>query len=97
MGYPKTEFDDIRNENFTEYFKYSLGSLPNVINVITKIHFNIDFFKADLTKKIRNIGNKIAIVFIDYKTLIKTMQLAKRQKKLWGIEQLQKIKNNKLT
>lgn len=94
MGYNEEEFADIKDQDFTTHFICSLGSRPNVIDVLTVIHNSIDFDEAEKTISIHSVADNIELRFISYELLKESKLLSHRQKDYWDISQLDKLRNS---
>ena len=97
MGYTESETDNIKNEDFTTYFKCTLGAMPNVIDVLTIVHKKISFAEAEKNNVmyVTESGLKMNMVPYDF---LKDMKLrSTRPKDLWDIarlEELRKLQGN---
>jgi hypothetical protein len=47
LGYTTDEIGEYKNEDFTTFFKCSIGTLPHSIDCLTFVHPNIDFDEAE--------------------------------------------------
>ena len=95
MGYTENEFDDIKDEDFTTYFMCSLGTRPNVIDVLTIIHQVANFDEAEKQMSVHMINDDIEMKIISYE-LLKTIKLrSQREKDYWDVTQLDKLRNKK--
>ena len=95
MGYTENEFDDIKDEDFTTYFMCSLGTRPNVIDVLTIIHQVANFDEAEKQMSVHMINDDIEMKIISYE-LLKTIKLrSQREKDYWDVAQLDKLRNKK--
>ena len=95
MGYTDSEFDDIKNEDFTSYFMCSLGARPNVIDVITILHHSINFDEAEAKMSLHKLDNDIELKLVSYESLKQVKLQSLRPKDLWDISQLEKLRNSK--
>ena len=95
MHYSDEEIASIRNEDFTTYFMCSLGSRPNIIDVLTIIHKNVDFAEAEKGMIIHNVGDGVEIKLIPYSFLKDIKLLSRREKDLWDIARLEELRNLK--
>ncbi len=94
MGYTETEIDEIRNEDFTTYFMCTLGSRPNVIDVLTILHHNIKFDDAEKNMIIENINETIQLKLVSYDFLKEIKLKSLRTKDLLDISQLEKLRKS---
>ncbi|MBD0288137.1 MAG: hypothetical protein ICV53_17485 [Flavisolibacter sp.] len=95
MGYTNTELDVIKDEDFTTYFMCSLGSPPDVIDILTIIHKNISFDAAEREAIHHEIGNGIVANFIPYDFLKEVKLRSSRPKDLFDIARLEELRNKK--
>jgi hypothetical protein len=93
MGYSESEFEDIKNEDFTSYCMCTLGNMPNVIDVLTILHYNLNFDEAEKNMAIHNLTDGTEFKIVSYKILKDTKLRSRRPKDLWDIEQLEKLRN----
>lgn len=96
MGYPESEFEYIKNEDFTTYFMCTLGARPNVIDVLTILHHGLNFDEAEKNMTIHNLPDGTEFKMVSYEILIDTKLRSRRPKDLWDIEQLEKLRKKKL-
>ena len=94
MGYTEEEFADIKEQDFTTYFTCSLGSRPNVIDILTFIHNSINFDEAEKTISAHTVAENIELRFISYELLRESKLLSHRQKDYWDVSQLDKLRNS---
>lgn len=95
MAYPGEEIATIGDEDFSTYFICSLGTPPNVIDILTIIHKNVDFNEAEKEVVMHKMGNDIILKMIPYNVLKKVKLLSRRDKDLWDIARLDELKNKK--
>lgn len=94
MGYTESEFDDIKNEDFTTYFICTLGARPNVIDIITILHNALNFDEAEKNMSLHNLNDDIELKLVPYGFLKEAKLYSHRPKVLWDISQLEKLRNN---
>ena len=95
MQYPEEEIEQIKDEDFSTYFVCSIGDRPNLIDIITIIHRDIDFDKAEANVMIHPLDNKIELKLIPY-DFLKDMKLrSRREKDMWDIARLEELRNLK--
>ena len=85
------QFDS--RKDFTTYFKCSLGSLPNVIDVLTIMHQNLSFDEAEKQMNIHKLSQDLNLNFVSYEMLKNLKLYSKRPKDLWDLTQLEKLRN----
>lgn len=95
MKYPGEEIGRISKENFTTYFMCTLGTPPDIIDILTIIHKNVDFNKAEEKTVIHKMENNIILKMIPYDYLRNIKLLSSREKDLWDIARLDELKNKK--
>ncbi|MEO7264072.1 MAG: hypothetical protein ABIW38_04120 [Ferruginibacter sp.] len=95
MKYSEEETMAIKNEDFTTYFMCSLGAPPNVIDIITIVHKNIDFNKAEESAIIHQIGSNIELKLVPYDFLKEMKLFSRRGKDLFDIARLEELRNLK--
>jgi hypothetical protein len=95
MGYTESEFSDIKGEDFTTYFKCTLGAMPNVIDVLTVIHKGLNFDEAEKKVVPHAVNEETDLKLVPYEILKQAKLLSRRPKDLWDIEQLEKLRKNK--
>ncbi len=94
MGYTESEFDDIKNEDFTTYFMCTLGARPNVIDIITILHNALNFDEAEKNMSLHHLNDDIELKLVPYEFLKDAKLYSRRPKDLWDISQLEKLRNN---
>ena len=92
MGYSETEIDDIRNEDFTTYFMCTLGARPNVIDILTIVHHNINFDDAEKNMILENINENLQLKLVSYDFLKEIKLKSLRTKDLLDISHLEKLR-----
>ncbi len=92
MGYSETEIDDIRNEDFTTYFMCTLGARPNVIDILTIVHHNINFDDAEKNMIVENINENLQLKLVSYDFLKEIKLKSLRTKDLLDISHLEKLR-----
>ena len=95
MQYPEDEIARIREEDFSTYFMCTLGTPPNVIDILTIIHREVDFDKAETEMTVHKMENNIVLKMIPYDFLKKVKLLSRRDKDLWDVARLDELKNKK--
>lgn len=97
MEYPEDEIARISEEDFSTYFMCTLGTPPNVIDVLTIIHREVDFDKAEEEMIVHKMENDVILKMIPYDFLKKVKLLSRREKDLWDVARLDelRLKNKK--
>ena len=73
----------------------SLRIPPHVIDIITIIHKNVDFTKAEEGAVNHQMENNIILRLISYDFLKDVKLLSRREKDLWDVARLDELKNKK--
>ena len=95
IGYAKSEFDDIKDEDFTTYFVCTLGAMPNVIDVLTILHHKLNFDEAEKNMTIHKVNDTVELKLVSYDVLIETKLRSHRPKDLEDISKLEQLRNKK--
>ena len=95
MGYTESEFDDIKDEDFTTYFVCTLGAMPNVIDVLTVLHHALKFDEAEKIMTIHKLNDSVELKLVSYDVLIQTKLRSHRPKDLEDISKLEQLRNKK--
>lgn len=95
MGYSEQEIDAIKDEDFTTYFMCSLGSRPDIIDVLTIVHKNISFEDAEKNMILHTVGENIMIKIVPYDFLKDIKLRSSRAKDLYDISSLESLRNKK--
>ncbi len=95
MGYSENETTEIKNEDFTTYFMCTLGNRPNVIDVLTIVHKNINFDDAEKNSTIHYISPEIDLRMVPYDFLKEIKLRSTREKDLSDIARLEEIRKKK--
>jgi len=92
LEYTEEELSFYKNEDFTTYFKCTIGEMPFTIDCLTIVHHNINFDDAEKVMIRHDIGNGVNINVVDFEYLRKMKVLAYRQKDWLDVSELDKIK-----
>ena len=95
IGYSDQEIDAIKDEDFTTYFMCSLGSRPDIIDVLTIVHKNISFEDAEINMILHTVGENIMIKMVSYDFLKDIKLRSSRAKDLYDISSLESLRNKK--
>lgn len=95
MGYTESEFEDIKDQDFTSYFICSLGARPNVIDVITILHQSLDFNEAEKSMSIHKLNDTLELKIVSYEVLKATKLKSLRPKDFEDIAKLDQLRNNR--
>jgi len=93
MKYSEREVNPLYQEDFTQPFVGSFGSEGSDIDVLTIVHHSISYIEAEKNKNIFEILPGLFMNLVPYEFL-KDMKLrSHRDKDLWDIAQLEKLRN----
>jgi hypothetical protein len=92
VGYEEDEIAQYRDEDFTTFFKCSIGDVPNSIDCLTFVHPSISFDDAEKEVIRHNIGNDVFVNIVDYDFLRKMKILTHREQDWADVAKLDKIK-----
>jgi len=92
LGYTEEEISAYKNEDFTTFFKCSIGEMPYTIDCLTYVHPNIDFDDAEKTMIGYDIGNGLLLNVVDYNYLRKMKLLTHREKDWYDVSLLDEFK-----
>ena len=95
MGYTESETDYLKDEDFSTYFKCTLGALPYVIDVLTYVHKNITYDEAEKDLTIHKTESGEILKMVPYNDLKEMKLLSRRPKDLWDIARLEELRNKK--
>jgi hypothetical protein len=93
MQYSEREVAPLYEEDFTLPFVGSFGSEGSDIDVITVVHHAISYFEAEEKKHVFEITPGIFMHLVPYDFLKEMKLFARRDKDLWDISQLEKLRN----
>ncbi len=85
----------IASEDFSTYFMCTLGSRPNVIDILIKVHDRLFFVEAGKNKITHRINEETILKIVPYHFLKQMKLLAHRHKNLWDIARLEEVRNSK--
>lgn len=92
IGYTEEEISDYRQEDFTTFFKCSIGEMPFTIDCLTIVHPNIDFNKAEKAMIKYDVGNDLIINVVDYDFLRNKKILTHRTKGWYDVVKMDEFK-----
>ena len=95
LKYTEEEISDIKHEDFTTFFKCSIGEMPYTIDCLTIVHPSIDFNEAENGMIRYEIGNGLMLNVVDYDFLRKMKVLTHREKDWYDVLRLDEIKKKK--
>ena len=95
LGYTEEEISDYKEEDFTTFFKCSIGEMPNTIDCLTIVHPNISFDEAEQVMIRHEIGNNLILNVVNYDFLRNMKILTHRQKDWLYVSKLDEINKNK--
>lgn len=92
LQYTEEELADLKQEDFTTFFKCSIGSMPDTIDCLTIVHPTIEFDQAEKEMIKHDIGNGLILNVVDYNFLRKMKLVTHRQKDWYDIARLDELK-----
>ncbi|MEO6850389.1 MAG: hypothetical protein ABI203_06065 [Mucilaginibacter sp.] len=95
LEYTENEISDLKGEDFTSFFKCTIGELPGTIDCLTIVHPTINFDEAEKTLINHDIGNGLILKVVDYDFLRKMKLLTHREKDWFDVSRLDEFKNRK--
>jgi hypothetical protein len=95
LGYTENEISEYKNEDFTTFFKCSIGEMPYTIDCLTFVHPNVDFDEAEKVMIKYDIGNHLILNVVDYDFLRKMKILTHREKDWYDVARLDELKGRK--
>lgn len=94
MKYSEREVAPLYQEDFTIPFMGNFGSEGNDIDVLTIVHHAISFDEAEKNKNVFEIVDGVFMNVVPYECLKDIKLRAHRDKDLFDVAQLEKIRNN---
>lgn len=95
MGYSDSEIEPIQTEDFTTYFMCSLGSPPNLIDILTIIHSQINFDEAERSMTKHQLSDNIVLNLVPYDFLKDIKLRSSRGKDLFDVARLEELRKLK--
>jgi hypothetical protein len=95
LKYTDEEISDLKKEDFTTFFKCSIGEMPYTIDCLTIVHPNINFDEAEKSMIKYDIGNQLILNVVDYDFLRRMKILTHREKDWYDVSRLDEIKKRK--
>lgn len=93
MKYSEREVAPLYEEDFTLPFVGSFGSEGSDIDVLTVVHHTISYIEAEENKNVFEIAPGLFMNLVPYNFLKEMKLFARRDKDLWDISQLEKLRN----
>ena len=93
MKYSEREVAPLYEEDFTLPFVGSFGSEGSNIDVLTVVHHSISYIEAEESKNVFEIAPGLFMNLVPYHFLKEMKLFARRDKDLWDISQLEKLRN----
>lgn len=94
MGYSENETNGLLAEDFTQHFKCSLGTAPDLIDILTVIHQDISFDEAESQMEIFKIDEQTQLNIVGYDFLREAKTRSDRFKDWNDIDKLEQIRNS---
>ena len=95
LGYTEDEVAEYKEQDFTTFFKCSIGEMPNSIDCLTFVHPNIDFDKAEEVMIRHDLGSELFLNVVDYDFLRNMKVLTHREKDWYDVARLDELKKKK--
>ncbi|MDB5004583.1 MAG: hypothetical protein JWQ34_2808 [Mucilaginibacter sp.] len=95
LGYTEEEISDYKTEDFTTFFKCSIGEQPHTIDCLTFVHHNIDFDQAEKCMITHDIGESIILNVVDYDFLRQMKILTHRPQDWADVARLDELNKKK--
>jgi hypothetical protein len=92
LGYVEEEITEYKEQDFTTFFKCSIGAKPYTIDCLTYVHPDINFDEAEKMMIQHQVGNNITLNIVDYDFLRKMKILTHRLKDWADVSELDEIK-----
>jgi hypothetical protein len=96
LGYTEEEISDYKNEDFTTFFKCTIGEAPYTVDCLTIVHPNISFDDAEKSMIKHDIGNGIILNVVDFDFLRNMKLLTHREKDWYDVARMDELKKKKL-
>lgn len=88
LGYSEEGLLGYKNEDFTTFFKCSIGEMPFSIDCLTYVHPEISFDDAEKVMIRHDIGNGFSLNVVDFDFLRKMKILSHREKDWFDVARL---------
>jgi hypothetical protein len=95
LGYTNEEIVEYKDQDFTTFFKCSIGEMPNTIDCLTFVHPDIDFNEAEKVMIRYDLGNSLFLNVVDYAFLRRMKVLTHREKDWYDVARLDELKKKK--
>lgn len=92
LGYTEDEISDYKREDFTTFFKCTIGEEPHTIDCLTVVHPNIVFDEAEKSLIKHDIGHGLILNVVDIDYLRKMKLLTHREKDWYDVARLDEFK-----
>jgi hypothetical protein len=92
IGYEEEEISEYRDEDFTTFFKCSIGEMPYTIDCLTFVHPTVNFDDAEKEIIRHELGNDVFVNIVDYNFLRKMKILTHRAQDWADVVKIDKIK-----
>jgi len=93
MNYSEAKVGPLYQEDFTQPFIGSFGTEANDIDIVTIVHHAISCHEAEKNKNVFEILPGLFMNLVPYDFLIDMKLRSRRDKDLWDISQLEKLRN----
>jgi hypothetical protein len=95
LGYTEEEVSDYKKEDFTTFFKCTIGEMPHTIDCLTFVHPSINFAEAEKVMIKHEIGNNLILNVVDYDFLRNMKILTHREKDWYDVARLDEFKKKR--
>ncbi len=92
LEYTDEELSFYKNEDFTTYFKCTIGEMPFTVDCLTIVHPNLNFDEAEKVMIKHDIGNGLLINVVDFDFLRRMKILTHREKDWQDVSELDKLR-----
>lgn len=93
MGYAEHEVEALAEEDFSTHFTATIGGPEDQMDFLTFVHYNIDFDAAEKEKVTHITADDLQMHFVPYNFLVEMKLLARRDKDIFDITQLNRLRN----
>ncbi len=92
MNYSEEDVTSLYAQDFSKYFMARIGKPGDRIDVLTIVHRNLNFDEAEKQKLQFEIAPGVMMYFVSYETLKDIKLRSDRQKDLYDITMLEKLR-----
>jgi len=92
LRYTEEEVSDIKQEDFTSFFKCTIGEMPDSIDCLTIVHPTINFDLAEKEMIKHDLGDGLILNVVNYEFLRRMKILTHREKDWLDVSRLDDMK-----